>query len=144
MATAENICKFNQTGFCKFLTRCRKQHLMEICPNKHCSNITCLLRHPRACRYFANFGRCKFGGTCFYLHENEINTVNGIDVEIKSRIEKLEIQVKLNVELINHFQTIYNNEVLEMKKELNKQAKMIDNLEVKVQSTNIASPRKCK
>ena len=38
MATLETICKFNQSGFCKFLANCRKQHVMEICPTIQCNN----------------------------------------------------------------------------------------------------------
>ena len=80
-ATSETICKFNQSGFCKYQSHCRKHHIEEICQNLTCNVVTCLNRHPRVCRYFASFGRCKFGDSCAYLHQN-IYT-NSVDAKVR-------------------------------------------------------------
>ena len=72
----ETICKFNQFGYCKFQTHCRKQHMMDMCQNIECDLKTCLLRHSSICKYYFSFGRCKFADTCAYLHRN-------VDIEIR-------------------------------------------------------------
>ena len=94
MATAEIVCKFYQTGFCKFQTHCKNVHNHDICPSNHCSNNACMLRHPRVCKYFLNFGRCKFGSSCAYLHKNQ-NTLHAQQIlEIQNQIQSLEVKIK--------------------------------------------------
>jgi hypothetical protein len=94
MATSETICKFNQSGFCKFRSHCRKQHFMETCSNKQCNMETCIYRHPMMWRYFTNFGRCKFKDSCAYLHEISEN-INEKEIE-KLRQEVKELQMQVN------------------------------------------------
>ena len=91
MATVETICKFNQSGFCKFLSHCRKQHVMEICPTNQCNNKTCLLRHPKICKYFSNSGSCKFDEHCTYLHIK--NTLDGEIGELETKIKEMENKI---------------------------------------------------
>ena len=67
MAT-ESICKFYQYGHCKFSEKCRKRHVHEICEIEACDRKNCSKRHPRLCRYFQIYHRCKFQ-PCSYLHE---------------------------------------------------------------------------
>ena len=93
MATSETVCKFNQSGFCKFLTQCRKQHVMNICPTTQCNNVNCLLRHPRVCKFFSNFGRCKFSDSCAYLHNFDKNVDDKIS-ELESEIQKIKTKIK--------------------------------------------------
>ena len=93
MATSETICKFNQSGFCKFQSNCRKQHVMEICKNMQCSMVTCIYRHPRMCRYFNNFGRCKFEESCSYLHKID-DKISEMRKEQEKDLEKLRHEVK--------------------------------------------------
>ena len=100
MDTPESICKFNQSGFCKFQSHCRKQHIMEICSNTQCSMVTCIYRHPRVCRYFSNFGRCKISDSCSYLHEiddiiSELRSEQGKEIEkLRQEVEELHKQVE--------------------------------------------------
>ena len=67
------VCSFNKFGFCKFGLTCRKQHVSEKCSNKNCEIQKCSLRHPRTCRYFRDFGNCKFGEWCLFNHEIPIS-----------------------------------------------------------------------
>ena len=92
MAT-ETICKFNQSGFCKYQSHCRKQHFMEICTNTQCSMVTCLYRHPRPCRYFNNSGRCKFEESCAYLHKKD-DDLSDFRKDQEKEIEKLRNEVE--------------------------------------------------
>ena len=107
MATSETICKFNQSGFCKFQSNCRKQHVMEICKNMQCSMVTCIYRHPRMCRYFNNFGRCKFEDSCAYLHKSE-DKISELRREQEKEIDKLKKEVKDLKNQVNELQNAVN------------------------------------
>ena len=89
----KSICKFNQSGFCKYQTHCRKQHIMDICPTSMCNNMSCLLRHPKVCKFFTNFRRCKFGESCAYLHgpDNQPGDVRINELEQELQIVKTKI-----------------------------------------------------
>ena len=99
MATAEIVCKFYQTGFCKFQTKCKNVHIHNICSSNHCNNNACNLRHPRVCKYFLNFGRCKFGSTCAYLHENQNSLHEQQILKLQTEIQSLEVKIKKLEEL---------------------------------------------
>ena len=76
VATSETICRFNKTGFCKYAARCRKQHVMDICQNLSCYLATCVKRHPRVCKFFLSYGRCKFDNSCAYLHHHFLDSTD--------------------------------------------------------------------
>ena len=113
METPDMICKYNQSGFCKYQDHCRKQHISTICQNLTHTKVTCLNRHPRICKFFASFGRCKFGASCAYLHSSSLESVaaklakfeeeqnqafeklNGDIVILKKEIQELRITVNL-------------------------------------------------
>ena len=108
MAT-ETICKFNQSGFCKFQSHCRKQHYMEICTNTQCSMVTCVYRHPRACRYFNNFGRCKFEDSCAYLHKKDDRKDQEKEIEkLRKEVEELHKQVNELRKILKEFSNTTN------------------------------------
>ena len=77
------ICKYFKYGHCKFQERCHKKHVETICDKEDCEIKECCLRHPRHCRYFQNYGKCKFL-YCSYKHENTT----------KQKIEQLEYLIK--------------------------------------------------
>ena len=80
------LCLYNQRGFCKFREQCNMKHENEICENRNeCTNQSCRKRHPRECRYFVQFGRCKLGEVCAYSHAGESKN---------HKVEKLEQEVK--------------------------------------------------
>ena len=97
MATHESICKFNQSGFCKYKEHCRKQHVMDVCPTSMCNNMSCLLRHPKVCKFFLSFMRCKFGEACAFLHgpdkQTDAENISELEQEIqhvKAKISEVE------------------------------------------------------
>ena len=141
MATHESICKFNQSGFCKYQEHCRKQHVMDVCPTSMCNNMSHLLRHPKVCKFFTNFRRCKFGESCAYRHGPDIETggvrISELEQEIqsvKAEISELEtILLKLeNIEdRINSVEEINrkNCESIEhVKKTLNQKASQVEEM----------------
>ena len=67
----ESLCLYNKFGHCKFSETCRKLHNKEICRNKTCEIQHCLKRHPRPCKYFQEYKRCKFGEFCSFSHDSE-------------------------------------------------------------------------
>ena len=103
-ATSETICKYNQSGFCRYGSHCRKQHNMDICMHTQWTMETCVKTHPRMCKYFTNFGKCKFSDSCAYIHINKTQALNDkivkqkVDLEneikqLRAEIEDLAIQV---------------------------------------------------
>ena len=99
MATIETVCKFYQSGYCKFQTHCRKSHVHNICQNHQCADRTCVLRHPRVCKYFSNLGSCKFNSACAYLHTSDLHKeeISRLKAEIQKLEDKINsIDVKLS------------------------------------------------
>ena len=63
----DNICKYNQKGYCKFGSRCEKEHNNEICTNLlDCKDENCGKRHPKVCRNYQKQGTCFFKEECAY------------------------------------------------------------------------------
>ena len=98
MAT-ENICIYNKFGHCKFGETCQKHHLKEVCEIKSCETQNCTKRHPRICKYYYEFRRCKFGSYCSFSHRvsssDTIENDNKI-CEIKRKMSSLEKTVTEN------------------------------------------------
>ena len=115
-----NICKFNQKGFCKYRYTCRNRHVNEICGEENCREELCELRHPSRCRFFVFNGVCKFGNDCSYLHEDNENTtkikcleekvantehkVEELEKVIKDLKDQLESRANENEKIFNHLQ----------------------------------------
>ena len=81
----DEVCLYNQTGFCKFRNNCRKMHDNAICHQDHDFKSTrCTLRHPKVCRSFESEGKCKFKEDCAYKHivnkESEMSIKHAQDV----------------------------------------------------------------
>ena len=114
----EEICKYNQKGYCKYGSECHKYHRNEICKVQNCSSKSCRERHPTFCRYFKENGICKFGLGCAYVHVKMVNTdeVNVLTVEIKN----------MKTEMDSLKSTV--NSLVDIKKEGKVITKMIDSL----------------
>ena len=107
-----DVCVYNQTGYCKFGERCNRVHIKEICQRgEECADPECCKRHPRRCRYFYNYGKCKLGEKCAYRHDEETK---------ESKIKTLEMEVKHLKEEMNNLKSEMNKivEMLEVEKEV--------------------------
>ena len=84
----ENVCLFFKYGFCKYRETCRQVHYEEICDIVHCESLNCAKRHPKDCRYFSKFKRCKFGSFCLFSHEHTdvLNQTKDKDLEVKTNM----------------------------------------------------------
>ena len=64
--TASEVqCKYQKFGHCKFGSTCKYYHAATECEKEECADIElCRMRHPKSCKYFAEYGYCKFGDFC--------------------------------------------------------------------------------
>ena len=65
-----DLCKYNQTGFCKFKDLCPKRHENTVCKNTDkCTEENCPKRHPKVFRHFSNSESCRHNDKCAYKHQ---------------------------------------------------------------------------
>ena len=70
----EVICKYNQSGFCKFRENCLRIHNNEVCNNiSDCKSENCTKRHPKVCNNFKKHGYCRHKEQCSYQHIQQID-----------------------------------------------------------------------
>ena len=113
----ENICKYNQSGYCKFGHHCEKIHNNEICSNlSHCKTEYCNKRHPRVCKNYKIQGKCRFKEDCAYQDVQKAHEENLLVVQI----------------LASHFK-----EVAELKQELNELTIKVYEMENQINTQNI-------
>ena len=117
---AQTVCLFNKYGFCKFKERCLKLHIDDNCADSSCNTSSCNRRHPKECRYYRRYRRCKFD-PCKFLHkENNIDEIlktkesidlklKIIDDEIKKLNEKIVAIENSYVEKNQHFMADFEN-----------------------------------
>ena len=82
------ICRKNKYGYCKYGHKCHFRHNIQICNINKCDIPSCEKRHPRDCRWFQEYGRCKFTSYCKYKHAN-IDSIEEIIHKIKENKDKL-------------------------------------------------------
>ena len=109
-----NICKYNQSGFCKYKDKCRRKHYSENCEDKSdCRAHNCPKRHPKECKNITKTGKCKYGDKCAYNHdaltkENKYATL---------------------LEAVAHVMKKHDDEILDMKQELHQMTSKVSQLE---------------
>ena len=98
---AEIVCKYWKFGHCKFKDKCRYVHYDALCNMDNCDVRNCSLRHPKTCRYFRNYGRCKYS-PCSYSHDG-IPSKEAMD-EKCAEIEDLRKVIQNNVKAISNLE----------------------------------------
>ena len=101
MAGSTAVCRYFQTGYCKFKSECRNMHINEYCSDSQCSDRSCIKRHPRKCKYFVTFGSCKFATNCAYLHLSRAQEDGEIAL-LKEEIGKLKMQISRIQQILNY------------------------------------------
>ena len=134
-----NTCLYNKFGHCKYGDTCKYKHMKEVCENIDCSEDECSKRHPRTCRYFRDYRRCKFGSYCSFSHDVSIiiekNTDNIEMKVLKEKVEKLEkIISDKDVKISSIFETIakQNETQTKLSNALAEKSDQIANLEAKL------------
>ena len=92
---AVNICVYNKFGFCKYGVTCRKKHVELKCESASCEIFDCLKRHPRECRYFRDFKRCKYSEYCRYEHKEISDMDENGNLKCKDETKMFEIEMRL-------------------------------------------------
>ena len=125
------ICKYYKFGFCKFLSQCRKQHYNEECQEIDCNIENCPRRHPKICKYFEKYNRCKFGEYCAFAHrENPLVT----------EIRKLKIKFDSLAEDLND----KKNEVFDLKVKVEVLEKVVEEVVNRVESNHTPTKKNTK
>ena len=83
------LCKFQNSGYCKYKDNCDYKHVTEQCEEK-CYRKKCMKRHQKLCRYAMN---CKRQATCEYKHNPSSE-----EQSLKAQIKCLEVTIKELVE----------------------------------------------
>jgi hypothetical protein len=124
-----HVCKYYQTGFCKYRNYCKNKHVKDECEINDCGDKTCPKRHPKECRKFIINGKCKFNQECSYKHsekhvltyQNKVNEAvanvtmkHEKDVnDLKEEVNELKLALKLMEDQIKNmefkFQSIIQN-----------------------------------
>ena len=122
----QNVCRYFKFGYCKFLEQCRLMHISEKCTNPSCEIKTCNLRHPKVCKFYRDYRRCKFGEWCYFLHKENENIDNKtiedlrvdmnekrdvIEKKLKEIDEKIAIAEKQEIESIKKLENIFNEKI---------------------------------
>ena len=95
---AENTCLHNKFGHCRYRDTCRHRHIQEICENSTCEIHNCEKRHPRECRFWNVYNRCKFGDFCSFKHkyvDAQKKPDEILENELKIVKEKLDVVERL-------------------------------------------------
>ena len=105
----EEVCKYNQNGFCKFGEKCRKRHESETCKYKNqCHHKECTKRHPKMCRNFVKYGNCRWNSDCAYKHETKrIPThVEELEKEIEHMKKEINLLRENMIEIMKHLDSV--------------------------------------
>ena len=89
------VCTYNHYGHCKFGSKCRKFHAKDICSIPMCQSKECMMRHPKPCKFFAFYGRCKFAEYCSFTH----NKTSDVEKELETLKQEINEIKKQNTEL---------------------------------------------
>ena len=94
-----------------------------MCENQSCEISVCTLRHPKICRYFRDFGRCKFSEWCHFRHVENIQSFDNSEIStLKMRISDIEKIIQEKDEAIKHL----SNQFETLKQELTKPQDQLD------------------
>ena len=129
MASSDNVCQHFKYGFCKYQEKCRQKHTSEICLKKDCEIDKCSQRHPRVCKYYREYKRCKFGSFCAYRHEDSKENVD------KASTEKT-IEMEKKISCLSELLDLKSEEVRNLELKLNTFEKLLKQTEVQMEKFN--------
>ena len=76
-----------------------------MCKKFPCRDDKCMLRHPRTCRYYSSFGKCKFGKSCAYLH---LDSLVVLREQIKTLAQDIDQVKKENQNLLERCEQLFH------------------------------------
>ena len=143
---AQNVCLWNKFGYCKHKECCRKRHVKELCENNTCDILNCIFRHPKNCRYYRDYGKCKFN-PCMFLHvkkdrdDDEIVNLRNENESVKKKLETIENEMsELDAKIVKSENIITKllevekkfDKIIDIEKHLYEKDSTIDDLSKKV------------
>ena len=84
-----NVCLYFKFGYCIHKDFCRIQHVKEVCDKKACEISTGSLQHPKICKFYRDYGYCKFY-PCIFKHVDSNSDIEQIQKKLNSMEEKLD------------------------------------------------------
>ena len=81
----KKVCKFYNSGYCKYQGTCKFPHPSERCVGP-CNKQSCLKRHPKPCRYG---DKCRRKDICDYKHK-----LSSAETDLKAEITALKITIQ--------------------------------------------------
>ena len=139
----QSVCSWYTYGYCRHREGCRKRHVKENCEERTCDIYSCIKRHPKNCKFYWNYERCKFN-PCAFLHKNNNENVESIKEEnkrialkllaIDKELKELEIKAKVSEFIIDKLAQVENKfeHLTIIEKKMNDKDLIIDNLVAKV------------
>ena len=128
------ICYKNKLGYCKYKEKCFYRHVTLVCDDVKCNVFQCEKRHPKICKYYRDFRRCKFTVGCKYKHENQYEIFEQFEKKLEelksSRIgnDSDELAKKAE-EKLESMENMLNNQ----RKELEEKNAQISSLELRME-----------
>ena len=109
------LCLYHKYGHCKYSETCRKFHPKETCYEHDCEIKECLKRHPKSCKYFDEYQRCKFGEFCSFSHIEKVFKPDIVTIRLDALEEKMK-EKDSEIEALNEklVQLEENNKVLKI------------------------------
>ena len=115
MAT-HNVCLFNKFGYCRYNETCRKLHVNEMCEDNSCQFLKCSQRHPKACKWYRKYKRCKFN-PCKFSHKDDLEELKLDNQKALQKIDDIEIILAEKNELENKRKE-FDNKIDNLEKEI--------------------------
>ena len=128
----QNVCNFNQMGYCKFGKECHRFHEDQVFT----------IRHPKECKYYTENSFCKFGRDCTFRfsHNDNVKKIEfGSAVEdiknLKAEVDNLKNTVKSHIYIKHEGKVMkkiigyLKSEIKQIQKENFKISQRIKNLE---------------
>ena len=132
----QSVCKYYNTGFCKFKAQCTSYHPTNICPKTGCRDKACPNRHPKKCRYK---DQCRRRSTCLYCHDKTfsqdedsvVTEFNVLKAEVKKLVKDISIlkaENEIKIANLVKAQIVEIGELKEANLSLNQSLKQVQEL----------------
>ena len=128
------VCKHNQSGYCKNGLLCQLDHVSEICQIAICRDPNCRKRHPKTCRYFARYNTCKRLNYCAYAHP-DIKSISELEI-MKKEVKSLKLEVeelkKNNAEITKSLNEMQREEIIELRQNVDQLSMNMSEMMIKI------------
>ena len=77
----------NNYGYCKYKEECRKKQVNIIWEDLSCEISKCMARHPKPCKLYSHYGKCKFD-PCAFKHVENFTSIESMKKENEKMLEE--------------------------------------------------------